>query len=201
MAWIKVIDFDEATGSLRSLYNRIAGTRGRVDNVLSIHSLRPQTLSGHLALYKSVLHHTSNVLPLWFLESIGVLVSEINGCRYCAAHHAAGMRRALKDEASSDQIIAALRDRKFEGIFKPQHAVALRYAERLTEVPSSINEQDIVEMRSAGLSDGEILEVNQVAAYFAYANRTVDGLGVTTDGDELGLSPRVSDDLEDVSHA
>jgi uncharacterized protein YciW len=44
-------------------------------------------------------------------------------------------------------------------------------------------------MRSAGLDDGEILEVNQVVAYFAYANRTVSGLGVTTAGDVLGLSP------------
>ena len=32
-----------------------------------------------------------------------------------------------------------------------------------------------------------------VTAYFAYANRTVLGLGVTTDGDILGLSPNASD--------
>ncbi len=44
-------------------------------------------------------------------------------------------------------------------------------------------------MRVAGLNDGEILELNQVAAYFAYANRTVTGLGVSTEGEKLGLSP------------
>jgi uncharacterized protein YciW len=49
-------------------------------------------------------------------------------------------------------------------------------------------------MRAAGLDDGRILEVNQVVAYFAYANRTVQGLGVTTAGDVLGLSPADSDD-------
>ena len=42
---------------------------------------------------------------------------------------------------------------------------------------------------------GDIREVNQVAAYFAYANRTVLGLGVTTAGEVLGLSP--SDYLND----
>ena len=42
---------------------------------------------------------------------------------------------------------------------------------------------------AVGLDDGEILEVNQVTAYFAYANRTVQGLGVTTHGDVLGLLP------------
>jgi alkylhydroperoxidase family enzyme len=52
-----------------------------------------------------------------------------------------------------------------------------------------VTHADLEPMRAAGLTDGEILEVNQVAAYFAYANRTVSGLGVTTDGDVLGMSP------------
>ncbi len=55
---------------------------------------------------------------------------------------------------------------------------------------------DLDRLRAAGIDDGEILEVNQVAAYFAYANRTVQGLGVTTDGDVLGLSPADSDASE-----
>ncbi len=55
-------------------------------------------------------------------------------------------------------------------------------------------------MRAEGLSDGEILEVNQVVAYFAYANRTVLGLGVTTAGDTLGLSPSASDQPDDWRH-
>jgi hypothetical protein len=51
-------------------------------------------------------------------------------------------------------------------------------------------------MRVAGLKDGEILEVNQVAAYFAYANRTVTGLGVSTEGEKLGLSPENNEHWE-----
>jgi len=45
-----------------------------------------------------------------------------------------------------------------------------------------------------------MLEVNQVVAYFNYANRTVLGLGVSTDGDILGLSPGNSADVADWSH-
>ena len=52
----------------------------------------------------------------------------------------------------------------------------------------------------AGYDDGEILEINQVAAYFAYANRTVLGLGCSTEGDILGLSPGASEDPDDWSH-
>ena len=39
---------------------------------------------------------------------------------------------------------------------------------------------------AAGCDDGEILEVNQVCAYFNYSNRLLNGLGVTTQGDVLG---------------
>ncbi len=41
----------------------------------------------------------------------------------------------------------------------------------------------VEELRSNGLSDGEILELNQVAAYFNYVNRTVLGLGVSLEPD------------------
>ena len=58
----------------------------------------------------------------------------------------------------------------------------------------SIGPGDIESMRAAGLKDGEILEINQVTAYFAYANRTVTGLGVETEGEVLGLAPDESED-------
>ena len=58
----------------------------------------------------------------------------------------------------------------------------------------------IDDMRGAGFDDGEILEINQVTAYFAYANRTILGLGSTTEGDVLGLSPSDADNPDDWSH-
>ena len=58
----------------------------------------------------------------------------------------------------------------------------------------------IQRLRDSGLEDGDILEINQVVAYFAYANRTVLGLGVTTSGDELGLSPNDPKNPENWGH-
>jgi uncharacterized protein YciW len=60
---------------------------------------------------------------------------------------------------------------------------------------------DINELRETGLDDGQILEINQVAAYFAYANRMVLGLGVNEDGDIIGLSPNDGDDVNNWSHS
>ena len=45
---------------------------------------------------------------------------------------------------------------------------------------------DVEALRKAGWDDGEILEINQIVGYFNYANRLLNGLGVTTDGDVVG---------------
>ena len=47
-------------------------------------------------------------------------------------------------------------------------------------------QSDIENLHQAGCDDGEILEVNQVCAYFNYSNRLLNGLGVTTQGDVIG---------------
>ena len=84
--------------------------------------------------------------------------------------------------------------------FAIKEAAGLLYARKLTRDPEHLTEKDIIALRKMGFGDGEILEINQVAAYFAYANRTVMGLGVNQDGETLGLSPGRSDELENWSH-
>lgn len=198
--WIETIPAEDATGRLAELYRRIQGADGSVDNIMRAHSLRPHTMEGHLALYKSTLHHARNTLPRWLLETVGVYVSLLNGCDYCVQHHFTGLRRLLDDDARAGDVLDALRQRRPEDAFAGLELASLRYAEVLTLRPDGLEETLIEGMRGEGMSDGEILEVNQVVAYFAYANRTVLGLGVTTEGDTLGLSPSATDDPEDWSH-
>jgi uncharacterized peroxidase-related enzyme len=201
MSWIDIVSKEQATGRLQELYERVTGPGGKVDNVLQIHSLRPQTLEGHMALYKSVLHHSGNKLPKWLLETIGVYVSLLNGCAYCVEHHFAGLSRLLQDEKRLSEIRQALETGLLQKVFAPRERAILDYARELTQSPSKVQERSIQEMREAGLDDGEILEVNQVVSYFAYVNRTVLGLGLTTEGDTLGLSPNDSTDPDNWQHS
>ncbi len=190
MPFIDVIGPQAADGKLARIYQQVAGPGEQVDNVLQIHSLRPHSLEGHMALYKAVLHHPRNKLPVWFLEAIGVLVSRLNDCSYCAKHHRAGMQRLLAGEPEKYQAcMAQLQKDSPEEPFTEAEQAALAYAKKLTQRPGDTSAADIQSMRTAGLSDGKILEINQVASYFAYANRTVTGLGVHSEGEALGLSP------------
>ena len=55
----------------------------------------------------------------------------------------------------------------------------LRYAEKLTRQPATVKESDVSQLRAVGFSDTDILHIAEVVAYFAYANRVADGLGIS----------------------
>lgn len=201
MTWISTISYDDADGALKKLYDRIKGPDDNVDNIMLAHSLRPHSMEGHMTLYKYVLHHPRNTLPKTYLETIGVWVSVLNDCRYCIEHHLAGLSRLLEDETRAAEIRDAMENGKLEATFAGKDLAGLQYAKKLTVDPATVSASDIEELRNAGFDDGEILEVNQVTAYFAYANRMALGLGIDTDGDIIGLSPGDITDPQNWSHS
>ena len=189
MTWIKTIEYREASGKLKKLYDRIVGPKGYLDNILKIHSLRPNTLEGHMSIYKNVLHHSNNTLPKWLLEALGVYVSHLNQCDYCFDHHFEGMRKLLNNNTRAQEIRQAIINDCLDSAFDAEKQVLFDYAKILTMDPGGLDISIINNIKARGYDDGQVLEVNQVISYFSYANRTVTGLGVTTKSDILGLSP------------
>ena len=200
MSWIKSIEYKDAEGRLRKIYDRIKGVDNSIDNVLKIHSLRPHSLVGHMALYKNVLHNSNNTLPKWYLESIGVYVSYLNGCNYCVKHHFAGLKKLLNDDIKADNFLNAIKAETLQSHFNDKLYKGINYAKKLTIALHTITESDIVLLKKLGFTEGEILEINQVTSYFNYVNRTVVGLGVSTKNETLGLSPNDSDNTENWNH-
>ena len=54
----------------------------------------------------------------------------------------------------------------------------LRYVEKLTRTPGKTTKEDVEQLRRAGFSDEDILQIAEFTAYYAYVNRIADGLGV-----------------------
>lgn len=200
MSWIKTIEYDNADSKLKRLYDRVKAPNGQIDNILKAHSLRPHSLTGHMTLYKNVLHHQSNTLPKWYLEAVGTYVSMLNECEYCVQHHFHGLKKLLNDDERADAIFAALQSRKLTDAFEEKWVAGLQYAEILTSNLEKMTHGLFLALVTYGFDDGEILELNQVTAYFNYANRTVLGLGVSIDGEILGLSPNDDGDEENWGH-
>lgn len=185
-AWIEMVSDEDADETLKAELDKARTPHGTVDNVMRVHSLRPSTMNGHVVLYRACLHDASNTVPMWFQEVISSYVSTVNDCPYSYANHWANARHLIADDARADAVEAALKTRAPESAFEGAELAALKYAEKLTGSPGDMEEGDVVALRKAGWNDGEILEINQIICYFNYANRLLNGLGVTTDGDVVG---------------
>jgi uncharacterized peroxidase-related enzyme len=52
------------------------------------------------------------------------------------------------------------------------------YAIKLTRVPQDMTEEDIAQLRNAGLNDAAIHDAAAIVCYFNFVNRIASGLGV-----------------------
>ena len=135
---------------------------------------------------KCALWKTDNTLPFWFLEVVASYVSMTNRCDYSLTHHFANARRLMNDPVRSQLVWDALSASEPERAFSGKELELLRYARKLTADVAHMEKSDFEALKAEGCDDGEILEVNQVCAYFNYSNRLLNGLGVTTQGDVVG---------------
>ena len=185
-AWIKMIPDEEANDELLDVLELARTPHGTVDNVMRVHSLRPSTLRGHVVLYRAALHDEANTLPTWFQETISSYVSILNDCGYSLANHWANAHHLIGDDKRAEEIKKALHARHPEDAFSDAELALLRYTEKLTLTPGDMVKADVDALKDAGIDDGKILEANQIICYFNYANRCLNGLGVSTEGDVVG---------------
>ena len=185
-SWIKMINDDDADADLQEALDAARTPHGTIDNVMRVHSLRPNTMHGHIKLYRAVLHDEANTLPTWLQEVIGSYVSALNECDYSYANHWKNAAHLIGNKSRADSIEDALKRRCLTDVFDGAELALLQYAETLTLTPGKMKEANVRALQNAGLDDGQILEANQIIGYFNYVNRCLNGLGVTTQGDVIG---------------
>ena len=186
-AWIKIIEDSEASEELKSVLELAKTPHGTVDNVMRVHSLRPNTMKGHLILYRSVLHDKKNTLPMWLQETISSYVSILNNCDYSLANHWKNAVHLIDNISYSDLIYKALKKDCPEEVFSGVELEIMKYSKKLTLYPGKMIKRDIEKLKKFSLDDGKILEVNQIVCYFNYVNRSLNGLGVSLKGDTVGF--------------
>jgi uncharacterized protein YciW len=89
-------------------------------------------------------------------------------------HHAVGLVRHCNDPA----FVEGLQDDPDVVETTPQLRALIDYSLKLTRMPMEMRRADIEALRDVGYADDAIVAINQIAGWFNYVNRTVDGLGV-----------------------
>jgi uncharacterized peroxidase-related enzyme len=180
MPWIEYIDEKDAEGELREIYKNIKNKRGKLSNVMKIHSLNPKTMEKHMDLYLSIMFGKSN-LSRQERELIAVIVSSLNNCDYCINHHKEALNHYWKDIDKIEKLI-----KNFNKLdLSEKNKVMIDYVYKITKDPDQLRKNDIDLLRKNNFSDRDILDINLITSYFNFVNRIVLGLGVEYSDEEV----------------
>jgi uncharacterized peroxidase-related enzyme len=167
----------DADGVLGEAYAWQAQRTGEPAQFTQLGSLYPELVLERLRFYK-VVDEAPSGLSAQERSLVAFVVSRLNETPHCSS----GLRHKLRDVGTSEQVVDGIDahpDRPATG--ESRLDTILGYAVKLTSAPGSVEEADISSLRDVGLSDLDILDLNNVTAYYNYVNRVANGLGLRSD--------------------
>ncbi len=177
MPWISTVDPADATGLLKEAYDWQAERLGEPTEFTMLGSLYPEIVMERLRLYRAVEGCPSSLAP-GERQLAAYVASMMNGTGHCAS----GLRVKLPtlgvDETTID---AVTRDAAHATTGDARLDTILRYAAGLAQQPIAITAADVDALRAVGLDDLDILDLNNIVAYYCYINRVANGLGLLSE--------------------
>ena len=170
-AWLDVVDLDQATTGQIAVLEE-SHPKAKVSDYYRFLVHQPEILRQRSAAFNAIMYAPGG-LPRAERELSTTVVSRLNGCVYCASVHAQRFEQLAKRNDVIRQVFA---DPHSAGTTKREEAIA-RFSAALTERPNEIDAAQLQELREAGLTDAEILDLIHSIAIFAWANRLMLNLG------------------------
>ena len=170
--WLEPVELADATPEQR------AALEGRTGNSAYFRLLahEPAVLSERTATDKGIFY-THGGAPRAERELAAAAASRLNGCIYCASVHA---RLSAQLSKRPDDIDRLLRVGVAPGAdldLDARWQAIVDFAVALAKTPSAATVKQVARLREVGLSELEILDVAQAAAFFSWANRLMLTLG------------------------
>jgi uncharacterized peroxidase-related enzyme len=160
MSTFRSIQPTEATGITSTLFTGLEKKLGMVPNLAKQLANSPAALKAYLNWGATL---SEGSLTPQLREQIAVAVANENGCDYClSAHTVLGGLTGLSPAALQSAQIAEAAD--------PKSAEALRFAVKVVRNRGHVDPSEVPNLRSAGLTDAEIVEIIAVVAVNLFTN-------------------------------
>jgi uncharacterized peroxidase-related enzyme len=174
MTWIKGVPPAQAGRPLASTYEQAAAfsKHGRVSNLWQALGPDADGLATLHAHYRALMGGPAPLTPAQ-AEMVALVVSAVNGCGYCVAHH--GPRLAV---LAGEPLARAVALDYREANLAARDRVLLDAAVALTCEPAERTNADIERLREYGFDDAAILKLTEVTGLYNLVNRVASGLGV-----------------------
>ena len=149
MSRINLVTKDQANAEQKALYDAIQSQLGMVPNFLKVFANSPSALRAFLGLHTIA---NEGSLDPQTRERIALGLAEQNACEYCVSAHTAIGRKAGLSSAEIEANRAG-------GSEDAKAAVAVKFARSLAEHNGEVSTTELLEVREAGYSDAEIVEI------------------------------------------
>jgi uncharacterized peroxidase-related enzyme len=171
-----IADEDALPPKVAQLYAAME-KQGGVPNWIKALAVHPDVLRRFLGYYEALFTPSNGTIPMLEREMIAAVVSNINGCTYCTMHHTGGMATHLESSERAQRISHNYRE---VDLSERERAIC-DFSVKVTEAPERMQDADFDALRAVGLSDEEIFEVLEVAAFFSFSNRLATPLAILPD--------------------
>ena len=154
---------------------------GFVPNVLRAHAFDIDKLNAFTALYNDLMLAPSGLTKLE-REMVAVVVSATNRCHYCLVAHGAAVRQLSGDPQLGEALVTNWRVADVDARMRAM----LAFAEKITLASATIEEADRQTLRDHGLSDRDIWDLANVAAFFNMSNRVASATAMQPNAEYHG---------------
>ena len=114
--------------------------------------------------WATLLGSLSKALDVKTRDSIGLAVSEVNGCNYCLTVHSFTAEHMAK--LSADDIILARKGHASD----PKRDAAVQFARIVIETRGHVGDGDLKAARDAGYTEANIIEIVALVAMYSLTN-------------------------------
>ncbi len=170
MARVSMIDPVVAESQVQEIFAEINTAFGRVPNLFKTYAHHPPLLDANWNKLKRVM--MEGVLARKVKESIAVLISKDNSCRYCIAAH----EGALQSIGIEPEEIKRIETNLDHADFSTKEKALIKLARKANSIPLQVVDEDVVAARTAGATDAEIVEALGVMELFTAFNKFLDTL-------------------------
>ncbi|MEZ4614005.1 MAG: peroxidase-related enzyme [Caldilineaceae bacterium] len=170
-AWLRTLDLEDATDAQIAVLEESTPTAKTSPYYLLLVQ-EVEILRERSKLYNAIMYGPRGLRRAD--RELGALAtSRVNGCVYCASVHAQRYTQLSRRPDIVQRIFADGVDAQLD----ERERVIVDYATKLTQRLGQMKLIDLVPLRQLGLDDGEILDLTNAIAVFAWANRLMLTLG------------------------
>jgi len=187
MSFIETVAEEEASGTVAEMYGTDREAFGFVPNFTQAFSLRPAVYSAWRQLNGAI----KGGMDLRRYELATIAAARRLRSSYCMLAHGSVLMNQFLD---AEAVQAVATDHRSADLSATDMAI-MDFAEKVVDDATSIDQADIDRLRSAGLSDTDILDVVLAATARCFFSKTLDALGVNPDAKYAELDPEVRDVL------